>query len=123
MQSTAPATVRETRIPLHIAPRSLAAAFTRVPDPRRAASVVYPLAAILALVVTAILANRMRQDSAHRPAAAVWPGMLHRYIDRRKRRSSPALPDVRLDGYVRTTPAYRPWLPHLPLHRRSLPLQ
>jgi predicted transposase YbfD/YdcC len=35
----------------------LAAAFAAVPDPRRAASVVYPLAAILALAVAALLAN------------------------------------------------------------------
>jgi predicted transposase YbfD/YdcC len=61
MQSTAPTTVRETSIPLPIAPRSLAAAFTRVPDPRRAASVVYPLGAILALAVTAILANQLSE--------------------------------------------------------------
>ena len=61
MQSSAPATVRETSIPLQIAPRSLAAAFTRVPDPRRAASVAYPLAAVLALAVTAILANQLSE--------------------------------------------------------------
>lgn len=39
------------------APTSLAAAFAAVPDPRRAASVRYPLAAVLALAVTALLAN------------------------------------------------------------------
>ena len=61
MESTAPAPARETSIPLQIAPRSLAAAFTRVPDPRRAASVAYPLAAILALAVTAILANQLSE--------------------------------------------------------------
>jgi predicted transposase YbfD/YdcC len=37
----------------------LAAAFAHVPDPRRAASVVYPLPAILALAVAAILANHL----------------------------------------------------------------
>ena len=42
---------------LVIAPSSLAAAFATVPDPRRVASVRYPLAAILALAVTALLAN------------------------------------------------------------------
>jgi predicted transposase YbfD/YdcC len=42
-----------------VSPRSLAAAFTRVPDPRRAASVRYPLAAVLSLVVVAILANHL----------------------------------------------------------------
>jgi predicted transposase YbfD/YdcC len=40
-----------------VSPGSLAAAFAAVPDPRRAASVVYPLAAMLALAVAAILAN------------------------------------------------------------------
>jgi predicted transposase YbfD/YdcC len=39
------------------APPSLAAAFTLVPDPRRSASVTYPLAAVLALAVAALLAN------------------------------------------------------------------
>jgi predicted transposase YbfD/YdcC len=42
-----------------VSSRSLAAAFTRVPDPRRAASVQYPLAAVLSLVVVAILANSL----------------------------------------------------------------
>jgi hypothetical protein len=37
----------------------LAAAFAAVPDPRRAASVTYPLAAILTLAVAAILANHL----------------------------------------------------------------
>jgi predicted transposase YbfD/YdcC len=60
--------------PRFVAPTSLAAAFAHVPDPRRAASVVYPLPAILALAVTAILANHLsvlaiaewgaRQDAA-----------------------------------------------------------
>lgn len=43
---------------LTIAPASLAAAFATVPDPRRAKSVVYPLAAVLALIVAALLANQ-----------------------------------------------------------------
>ncbi len=38
-------------------PRSLAAAFDQVPEPRRAASVVYPLSAMLAMTVAALLAN------------------------------------------------------------------
>lgn len=42
---------------LSVSPRSLAAAFATVPDPRRTASVVYPLAAILAMAVAALLAN------------------------------------------------------------------
>jgi predicted transposase YbfD/YdcC len=43
--------------PLSVSPSSLAAAFAQVPDPRRAASVVYALPAIPALAVAAILAN------------------------------------------------------------------
>ncbi len=43
--------------PVAVSPHSLAAAFADVPDPRRAASVRYPLAAILSLAVTALLAN------------------------------------------------------------------
>lgn len=43
--------------PLPVSPGSLAAAFAQMPDPRRAASVVYPLPAMLALAVAAILAN------------------------------------------------------------------
>jgi predicted transposase YbfD/YdcC len=43
---------------LVVSPQSLAAAFARVPDPRRAASVQYPLAAILNLVVVALLTQQ-----------------------------------------------------------------
>ena len=43
--------------PVVVAPASLAAAFASVPDPRRAASVHYPLAAVLGLAVAALLAN------------------------------------------------------------------
>jgi hypothetical protein len=57
MESTAPVTAALGVLPAVVSPRSLAAAFTRVPDPRRAASVTYPLATLLSLAVTAILAN------------------------------------------------------------------
>lgn len=40
-----------------VSPASLAAAFADVPDPRRIASVIYPLPAILTMAVAAILAN------------------------------------------------------------------
>lgn len=40
-----------------VSPASLAAAFAHVPDPRRVASVIYPLPAILAMTVAAILAH------------------------------------------------------------------
>lgn len=53
MQSTPPCA------PVFVAPTSLAAAFADLPDPRRAASVRYPLPAILALAVAAILANHL----------------------------------------------------------------
>lgn len=53
MQSTAPAHA------LVVSSQSLAAAFADVPDPRRAASITYPLGAILTLAVSAILANHL----------------------------------------------------------------
>jgi predicted transposase YbfD/YdcC len=63
-----------SRPPLSVSPASLAAAFAALPDPRRAASVRYPLPAILAFTVAGILANQLsvlaiaewgtRQDSA-----------------------------------------------------------
>jgi predicted transposase YbfD/YdcC len=73
MQFTAPAVLQQTSVPLQIAPRSLAAAFLRVPDPRRVASVVYPLAAVLNPAVAAILANQrselaIAQWGARQPA-------------------------------------------------------
>ena len=43
--------------PVSVCPTSLAAAFGQMPDPRRAASVIYPLPALLALAVAALLAN------------------------------------------------------------------
>ena len=60
-ESTAPAAIRSSGVPVQLTPRSLAAAFSRVPDPRRAASVAYPLVAMLALAVTAILANQLSE--------------------------------------------------------------
>jgi predicted transposase YbfD/YdcC len=70
--------------PLSVSPHSLAAAFAAVPDPRRAASVVYPLPAILALAVAAILANHLsvlamaewgaRQDGRMLAALGFPPG-------------------------------------------------
>ncbi len=55
MQSTVSDSASAT--PCAVSPASLAAAFASVPDPRRQASITYPLAAILALAVSAILAN------------------------------------------------------------------
>jgi predicted transposase YbfD/YdcC len=59
MESTVPAAAGTAVPPLVVSPRSLASAFTRVRDPRRAASVTYPLAAVLSLAVAAILANHL----------------------------------------------------------------
>lgn len=47
------------RPPVVASPRSLAAAFAHVPDPRRASSVTYALPAILTLAVVAILSNHL----------------------------------------------------------------
>ena len=43
---------------LRVSPPGLLAAFAAVPDPRRQASIDYPLPALLALAVTALLANQ-----------------------------------------------------------------
>ena len=63
MQCTAavgvPTTPPHVHVPLAVSPRSLAAAFARLPDPRRAASVTYTLSALLTLAVAAILANHL----------------------------------------------------------------
>lgn len=61
MQSTPPRAPAATPsgAPLAVSPTSLAAAFAGVPDPRRAASVAYPLPAVLALAVAAILADHL----------------------------------------------------------------
>ena len=58
MQCTAPH-APQSSVPLSVSPRSLAAAFAHVPDPRRHASVTYALAALLTLAVAAILANHL----------------------------------------------------------------
>lgn len=49
----------QAHVPLAVSPRLLAAAFARLPDPRRAASVTYALSAMLTLAVAAILANHL----------------------------------------------------------------
>ena len=53
--------MQSTRVlePGAVCPSSVAAAFAHVPDPRRAASVIYPLPAILAMAVAALLANHL----------------------------------------------------------------
>jgi predicted transposase YbfD/YdcC len=54
MDSTAPTTAHATDSVV-VTPESLSAAFATVPDPRREASVDYPLAAVLGLAVAALL--------------------------------------------------------------------
>ncbi len=58
MQSTGPRYPYATVPPPTLSPDTLLAAFAEIPDPRRAASVVYPLASLLALMVSALLANQ-----------------------------------------------------------------
>ncbi len=63
---------------LAVSPTGLLAAFATVPDPRRRASIAYPLPALLALAVTAILANQhtplaIAEWAARQGAAALTP--------------------------------------------------
>jgi len=67
MMECTPAAALPATATLPVSPASLLAAFATVPDPRRRASVAYPLPALLALAVTALLANQ------HSPLAiAEW---------------------------------------------------
>jgi hypothetical protein len=52
MESIVPTTTTATQT---VSPASLVAAFATIPDPRRSASVVYSLPAMLALTVAALL--------------------------------------------------------------------
>jgi len=54
----------------------VAAAFAQVPDPRRAASVVYPVSAILAMTVAALLANHLSVLAIAEWGARQDPAML-----------------------------------------------
>ena len=67
MECTSATARPATPAPLPVSPGGLLAAFAAVPDPRRQASIASPLPALLALAVTAILANQ------HSPLAiAAW---------------------------------------------------
>ena len=71
MESTVPASPSAM---LAVTPTSLLAAFAAVPDPRRAASVTYPLPAVLALAVSALLCAQtsvlaMAEWGARQPAS------------------------------------------------------
>lgn len=59
-----------------VAAGSLAAAFAALPDPRRAASVVYPLPAVLALVTAALLAGQVSVLAIAQWAARQPPAQL-----------------------------------------------
>jgi len=61
MQCTTPVAPATTprSVPLSVSPRSLAAAFAHVPDPRRHASITYALPALLTLAVAALLSNHL----------------------------------------------------------------
>jgi predicted transposase YbfD/YdcC len=75
MECTPAAVAPATAPALAVAPASLLAAFAAVPDPRRQASVAYPLPAVLALALAAILARQLSQlaiaEWAARQGAAV----------------------------------------------------
>lgn len=75
MECTLAAPAPATAPAVAVAPPSLLAAFAAVPDPRRQASVDYPLPAVLALAVVAILARQLSQlaiaEWAARQGAAV----------------------------------------------------
>jgi predicted transposase YbfD/YdcC len=60
MDSSVPAAAAapQAAAALAVSPRSLAAAFAQVPDPRRSASITYALSAMLTLAVAAILAQQ-----------------------------------------------------------------
>jgi len=70
-----PVAVPSATASLIVAPQSLLAAFAAVPDPRRQASIAYPLPGLLALMVVAILARQLSQlaiaEWAARQGAAV----------------------------------------------------
>lgn len=83
------------------APPSLLAAFAAVPDPRRHASITYALPALLALAVTAILANQltplaMAEWAARQEAAVLAP--LGFAVGRTPRQSTLHRLFARLDG-------------------------
>lgn len=58
MESTSPLCPLATDPTVSMSPTTLLAAFSTIPDPRRTASVIYPLASILAVTVSALLANQ-----------------------------------------------------------------
>lgn len=71
MESTVPAS---PSAPITVTPASLLTAFVTVPDPRRTASVTYPLPAVLALAVSALLCAQtsvlaMAEWGARQPAS------------------------------------------------------
>lgn len=78
MQSTPSARPSATTTPPTMAAANLLAAFAEIPDPRRPASVVYPLASLLALATTAMLANQrsvlaIAEWAARQSAAVLEP--------------------------------------------------
>lgn len=80
MESTAPTALQTTACQPSqpISPQSLLAAFATVPDPRRAKSVTYPLSAILALAVAALLCASVSVLAIAEWGARQSPDMLAR---------------------------------------------
>lgn len=64
---------------LSVAAGSLAAAFGDLPDPRRTASVIYPLSAVLALMVAALLAGQVSVLAIAQWAARQAPAQLEAF--------------------------------------------
>ncbi len=80
MESTAPTSLQTTgnEESQPVSPQSLLAAFASVPDPRRSASVVYPLPAILALAVAALLCAHVSVLAMAEWGARQAPDLLER---------------------------------------------
>lgn len=58
MESTRRVSPLATVTPVAVIPDTLLAGFAQLPDPRRAASTVYPVKSLLALTVSGLLANQ-----------------------------------------------------------------
>jgi len=76
MECTSSCLADATATPTPVSPNSLLAAFASLPDPRRHASITYPLAALLALAVIAILANQQGVFAMAEWAARQSPALL-----------------------------------------------
>jgi predicted transposase YbfD/YdcC len=124
MDSTAPATI-PTTCPLVVTPASLLVAFAAVPDPRRMASIEYPLPAILGLAVAGLLCAHtsvlaLAEWGARQPAALL--GALGFRTGRTPCQTTLQRLFARLDPHALTaalTAAFAPTVPPAALGRGS----